>query len=114
MDANTNAASVQSKILGNECIPTTMNPMNATTDQQHENNRKFSEINQESMDNNQSDCDLDAISNDEEQSSEPSNDASALKSSNYSSQRVKFASPKSSSENTLDDRRLRRQIANCK
>lgn len=110
MDANTTAASVQSKLLGNECIPTTNNLMDATTAQHHDNN-KLIEINQDSMDNHQSDCDLDAISNDE-QSSEPSNDAS--KSNDYMHQRVKFASPKSSSENTLDDRRLRRQIANCK
>lgn len=124
MDANTNASSaVQSKILGNLCIPTTtitVNP-NATTIQQDNNNlAEGHQINQESLDvhsdtENFDNCDdqLDILSNDE-QSSEPSNDAlPTTRNKSYSTQRVNFASPKSSSENNLEDRRLRRQIANC-
>jgi len=88
------------KILGNECIQ--IDPL-TTVIRQNNNVKTELSVDLQISDTENQQFDEQMGSNDDEQSSE-----------NSKTQRSsKFSSPKSSSENTLDDRRLRRQIANC-
>jgi hypothetical protein len=108
MDSNTSPT--QSKILGHERILNSKD-VDAT---QHDNVKTTQSHHQ--LIDHQSDAEnfdnYDDQLDEQEQSSEQSNDGPGKKS--YLGQRITLASPKnSSSETNLDDRRLRRQIANC-
>jgi hypothetical protein len=110
-----NSSPCQLKNLGIDCTPTAINP-NTTFVQQQHNSRMKTEESVETQQNSDTESQQqfeDQILSNDEQSSEQSNDASMSRPKSYPAQRSKLSSPKSSSENTLEDRRMRRQIANC-
>lgn len=110
MDANNQATETTAgtvKILGTECIST--HPLITSVQQQNNNVKTELSVYVQMSDTENQLFDDHAASNDDEQSSEQSNDASTDRNKPQHSSKV--SSP--TSENTLDDRRLRRQIANC-
>ncbi|KAI6176529.1 BHLH domain-containing protein [Aphelenchoides bicaudatus] len=99
----------QSKLLGNECTQIDL----GTFQQQNNSHIKTEDsVDQQISDSESQPQNEDQLLSNDDQSSEHSNDASSGRNKFYPNQRSKLSSPKSSSENTLDDRRLRRQIAN--
>lgn len=125
MDSNFQSFPNQSNILGKQQTTTTNNTANPTTinsfatttqqnDKQSPKSRKSKDdrkslspmVHFSDTENQQFDDQIDMSMDDEDQSSDS-------RTKSYSAQRSKHSSPKSSGDASVDDRRIRRQIANC-